>query len=274
MTTVPVTRTDIEQTIHTLGLSGGPVCVHSSLRSFGPIAGGADSVIDGLLDADCTVLVPTFSDVFHIAPPMTMRPSRNGRDYAMPNETPGADIIFTPDTKEMNADMGALPATLLQRPGRQRGNHPLDSFAAVGPLAAELIAEQGPRDVYAPLRALAKRDGWVLLMGVGLTRMTILHLAEQTAGRNLFLRWANDPDGQPMYAEIGSCSEGFDVFEPLLAPLAYEARVGVSRWSAYRAAEVVATAADAIRANPRMTHCANPTCLVCRDAVLGGPITP
>lgn len=242
------------------------------MRSFGALDGGADAVIDGLLDADCTVLVPTFNNTFDIAPPLGMRPERNGWDYDEPFDAPGEVRAYSPDTNEVNSGMGALPGTLLQRPDRQRGDHPLDSFAAVGPLAIELVEGQAPRDVYAPLRALAERDGWVVLMGVGLTRMTLLHLAEQTAGRGLFLRWANDTAGQPMYCEIGSCSEGFDAFEAVLAPLARYVRVGKSRWRAYPAAAVVATAAEAIRAQPNMTHCGRPACLVCRDAVLGGPL--
>jgi aminoglycoside 3-N-acetyltransferase len=273
MAVVGTTSADVTHAVRELGLSGKPLCIHSSLRSFGPVVGGADAVIDGLLDAGGTVLVPTFSDMFDIPPPPDLRPERNGWNYAAPCDAPEAKRSYTPATNEVNAGMGAIPKALLSRAGRQRGNHALNSFAALGPDADELIAGQAPRDVYAPLRALVERDGWVVLMGVGLTRMTLLHLAELTAGRSLFLRWANDRDGQPMYVEIGSCSEGFDVFEPALAPLAREVRVGDSRWRAFPAGAVIDAAASAIRENPAMTHCGRPGCNVCPDAVRGGPVS-
>src|SRR6185295_13865210 len=113
-------------------------------------------------------------------------------------------------------DMGAIPETLVAWPGHVRGNHPLDSFTAVGPHAAELVAEQAPSDAYAPLRTLIQLQGFVLLMGVGLERLTLLHLAEKEAGRILFRRWANDQYGQPMAVEVGGCSEGFGRLEPHL----------------------------------------------------------
>jgi aminoglycoside 3-N-acetyltransferase len=45
-------------------------------------------------------------------------------------------------------------------------------------------------DVFGPLRALRERDGWVVLAGVGLTSMTLLHVAEIEAGRKPFIRWS------------------------------------------------------------------------------------
>jgi aminoglycoside N3'-acetyltransferase len=86
--------------------------------------------------------------------------------------------------------MGAIAAAVVQMPGRSRGNHPICSFAAVGPHAQSLVAHQSPLAVNAPLAALADCSGYVVLMGVGLNCMTLLHLAEQQAGRNLFRHWA------------------------------------------------------------------------------------
>ena len=58
---------------------------------------------------------------------------------------------------------------------------------------------------------------------------------------------------------------------PILGPLARETLVGESRWVAYPARETLALAAEAIRANPGITHCGDADCLRCRDAVAGGP---
>ena len=273
-----VARRDVYTAAHTLGVSGRPLCVHASLRSFGWVAGDAPTIITGLLEAGCTLLVPTFSwDTFAVAPPPHQGLAQNGTSpgyYETLQQTPsGVARIYAPDAPDLDrADMGALPAAVLAMPGRVRGSHPLCSFAAVGPLANELVAVQQPLQVFAPLRALAEAGGSVVLMGVGLTAMTLIHLAEQLAGRNPFRRWANGPDGQPMAVEVGGCSDGFGKFAPILAPVMQSTVVGQSRWRVYPAQEMLERTAQTIRNEPTMTHCGRADCNRCDDAVLGGPI--
>ena len=273
---ITVTAATIRKSVQELGLAGQYLCAHASLRSFGWVDGGAATVVDGLLQEGCTVLVPAFADVYRIPPPNNphLRPARNAYDYdRVRAPMPRVKLVYSPDSNEIErAEMGAIPAEVVARPGRSRGNHPLDSFAAIGPLATKLVEGQAPRDVYAPLGALAERGGWVLLMGVGLNRMTLLHLAEMRAGRKLFLRWANGTDGRPMGVESGGCSEGFSRLEPVLAPLAKETLVGASRWRAFPAEATLRAATAAIQSNPAITHCADPVCRRCADAIAGGPV--
>jgi aminoglycoside 3-N-acetyltransferase len=266
---------DLRAGIRGLGLSGAPVCVHAAMRSFGiGVRVEAEAVVRAFLDEGCTLMVPSFTDEFKVWPPEDQRPPRNGTDYDRPRTTqPGEGRIYTPGATEVAiAEMGVLPATVVAWPGRRRGEHPLNPFAAVGPQADALIAPQRPLDVFAPFRELAARGGRVLLIGVGLTNMTLLHHAEELAGRQLFRRWANGPDGRPMQVTTGGCSGGFDAFEPHLAALARETRVGASVWRAFPVGETVTVAAAAIRARPEITACGKPGCERCRDAVLGGPI--
>lgn len=264
---------DIREAAQDLGLSGRALCVHASLRSFGWVERGAQAVADALLALGCTVMVPTFSWTFAVPPPPAMRPRRNGWDYdKYEGPTDGIRRVYTPDTLEIDRDTGAVAAAVVAMPGRIRGAHPLCSFTAVGPLAPELIRGQGALNVYAPLAALAQADGLVALMGVSHGKMTFLHLAEQRAGRNLFRRWANGLDGKPMPVEAGGCSGGFGRFEPILSPLAHEGRVGESSWRAFLAGRTLDVAAKAIRENPELTHCGDPHCERCNDAIMGGPI--
>jgi aminoglycoside 3-N-acetyltransferase len=267
-----VTSDTIRAAIRELGLAGLPLEVHSSLSSFGRVEGGPATVVDALLAEGCTVVVPTFTSPTYLVEPLdAMRPERNGIDYETPDgRAGGANRVFTPESNEVNSTMGAIPAEVLARPERVRGSNPLCSFAALGPLA-DRVREQRPLDVYAPLRILAAKDGWALLIGVDLRSLTLLHLAEEKAGRRLFRRWANGPDGKPMEVEVGSCSQGFLNFEPILAPLARETVVGESQWRAFPMREALAAASDAIRANPGITHCGDADCLRCMDAVAGGP---
>ena len=269
-----VTQADIQSALRGLGLAGQAVCAHSSLRSFGHVAGGAAAVVAAFLAEGCTLMVPSFSYDFAMEPPPELRLPRNGIDYSRPypGSTAGTHRIYTPDTNEIDPDMGAIAAAVVQHPGRVRGDHPLNSFSAVGPLAARLISVQAPLAVYAPLRALVEVGGFVLLMGVELDSMTLLHLAEQEAGRTPFRRWANDPAGRPQAVETGGCSDGFRQLAPALASWRRESIVGASCWQLFAAGPALAAAAAAIRANPRITHCGNPTCERCHDAMLGGPL--
>lgn len=268
-----VTEQDIQQALRALGLSGQAVCLHSSLRSFGHVAGGAIAVLRAFLDEGSTILVPTFSPVFEVAPPPHLQFERNGWNYSAtsaPNRS--SQRVFTPEVPDIDRSMGSIPATALTWTTHVRGNHPLDSFTAVGPQAVKLIGGQTPSDVYAPLAALARMKGFVLLMGVGLERMTLLHLAEKEAGRTLFRRWANDAHGQTIAVEVGGCSEGFGKLESCLRPVMRRISVGQSKWTLLPAAEALSYAAAAIRADSRIIHCGVETCERCNDAVKGGPI--
>jgi aminoglycoside 3-N-acetyltransferase len=268
-----VTSKDIGNSIRALGLAGKPVFLHSSLSSFGKVAGGADAVIGAFPAEGCTLLVPSFSSGFEIAPPPHLQFERNGWAYGETVDTPtgGDERIYNPDSNEIDKYMGAIPTAVLACAGRARGSHPHDSFAGIGPLAAEIIGSQAPLDVYAPFRSLIRLGGFVLLAGVGLTRMTLLHMAEKEAGRNLFRRWAKDEDGNPITVEVGGCSEGFGNLSSYLEPVVETTLVGQSKWLLFPAGPALELAADAIRERPDITHCGDPGCERCNDALAGGP---
>src|SRR4051794_21219106 len=156
-----MTRQRLRHALRELGLAHQVVCVHSSLRSFGYVSGGANAFIQAFLDDECTLLVPTFSSAFEIAPPSHLRFERNGWNYSNPPiKRHYSHRVYTPEVLDIDHDMGAIPETLVAWPGHVRGNHPLDSFTAVGPHATKLMAEQSPLDAYAPLRTLIQLEGF------------------------------------------------------------------------------------------------------------------
>lgn len=60
---------DIYYTINFLDLNNKEICIHSSIKSFGEhIEGGADAIIDSFIRSGCTILVPTFSDMYETKP--------------------------------------------------------------------------------------------------------------------------------------------------------------------------------------------------------------
>ncbi|MCX8094459.1 MAG: AAC(3) family N-acetyltransferase [Candidatus Goldbacteria bacterium] len=267
-------KNDFIRAIKIAGLSGKCVCVHSSIKSFQEeIKGGVDTIIQAFIECGCTLMVPTFSFyAFTVKPTANMRPEQNGVDYnridfLISNQK---NIYNTSCNEIDNEKMGILPYEILKRKDRVRGDHPLCSFTAIGPFARDLIKGQKNMDVFAPLRELALFDGFVLLMGVDLNRMTLLHLAEQMAGRKMFLRWVNDSAGNPVYAETGGCSEGFINLEPYLSMFEKQIFVGKSKWRIYNVAKVLKQAAKVIMAIPEITRCKE-NCLRCEDAIKGGP---
>jgi aminoglycoside N3'-acetyltransferase len=279
-----LTEGDIRVGIEDLGLAGKALCVHSSLYSFGMFLDhGPETVVNGVLSAGCSMMVPTFRSRFDVPPPNdpAKRPTRNGWDYEhekaffWPEDSFShpEGPVFRPSMNVVDVKtMGQVPWTLLRVPGRVRGKHPTASFTAAGRQARQLIRGQAPLNVYRPLENLVRHGGWVLMMGTGFRTFTLIHLAEKRAGRNLFRRWAKDRRGNIMMVEVGGCSQGFERLEPALDHLERRTLVGESLWRAFPAREALDAATAAIVDDPEITRCADDTCSRCRDAVLGGPV--
>ena len=212
-----------------LGLGDRPLMVHSSLASFGDVRVEPREVLRGLLDGDRTILVPSFSWTFGVPRPAhEPRFAQNGIEDGFQGPTAGTGRAYTPTCREIDRDMGAVAAALLEMDGAARGMHPLNSFSAAGLDAEILVAGQTGSDVYAPIRELARRGGNILLMGVGLESMTALHAAEEMAGRRLFRRWASGPDGEAVAVTVGGCSRGFGTFDEVLGEVERREHVGRS----------------------------------------------
>jgi len=155
-----VTKEDIKRGLRNLGLKRGDVVVvHSSLSSFGYVEGGADAVIDALIETvgnEGTVVMPTFHD---------------GKLYRPPK-----DPVTTPSR------LGRITEVFCHRKGVVRG---VDcNMAAIGPKAHEIVNYSPvppgrPRNNW--FYKIAELDGYVLLLGVGQNRNSTLHTAQALA---------------------------------------------------------------------------------------------
>ena len=266
---------EILTAIHFLGLEGQCICIHSSMQSFKePIENGAEGLLRTFLQAGCTVMVPTFSDMYEAPPEKEYMPVHNGAgDYAyFYQKSYGNTAAYTPDSNELTTEeMGVFPQTVLNQSGRIRGGNHLNSFTAIGSKAGVLINGQTDKDVYAPLAHLYEEDGFVLLAGVGLDSATAIHYAEQKAGRNPFVRWSKDSDGNTIPVSAGGCSDGFEQLSPYLAAIEKQISLSGSLWRCFRVRELTDVCTQIIRLHPRITHCGNPACDRCNDALAGGP---
>jgi aminoglycoside 3-N-acetyltransferase len=225
-----------------LTLAGRPVMMHVSMRAFAPrLAGGADRLIDALLEQGCTILVPAFTESLFAVDRLPGKAENDDR-----REGPAGYDLHRLSPEVIDPEMGVFPTVVLARPEAQRGWHPLDSFAALGPSATHLLADQTPDDVYAPIRQLIDDGGNVLLVGVDLNRMTALHLAEQLAGRSLQRRVALTTGGS-LTVETGGSSESFPALWPSLAELTRTVTVSGATFRVLPARDAVHRAAQAIR---------------------------
>ncbi len=147
--------------------AGATVLVHSSLSRLGRVDGGADAVIDALLEA----VGPTGTVLF---------PTLTGARQDGPDHPPRIDVRTTP------CWTGRIPETARQRPDAIRSLHPTHSIAAIG-AGAERYAfdhESGasPCDDHSPYHRLIEDAGHILLLGdVTQDSNTTIHCLEELA---------------------------------------------------------------------------------------------
>ena len=251
--------------------SGSAVLAHVSSDAIGPIEGGMETLVAAfreVLGPEGTLLVPTFS----FAPPPPF-------DYLIPDrsepyDSPPADPGLSPDSfppPSAAYRTGAFTDAVLQQPDALRSEHVAYSFAAIGREAQALTAHvpfHYPLGSDGPLARLHQRNGWILLIGVGHSGNTSLHLAEI---------WANVPyihRTAPMTTESGAgtamlgspdCSAGFAKIESLLrqSRIAHRGYIGNAESQLMRQQQTVSMAVAMLQGNPSALLCEDQTCRAC-----------
>ncbi|MCL7417754.1 MAG: AAC(3) family N-acetyltransferase [Halalkalicoccus sp.] len=226
------------------------VVVHSSLSSLGQVEGGAETVVDALLDAvgpDGTVAVPTFT--------------RYDEPY---------------DPAESPSTTGAVTDALWQRDDAVRSPHPTKSIAAIGPDADALVADHEPSNSLgpeSPLHRLLERDGRILLLGVDHTANSALHVAERLANvpyRDQVAMAETRIDGAVESVEVNRvhCSRGFDVVRPLAdhAGIVARGRIGKADARLLNGDALLSLVVELLAADPGALLCAVPDCDRCQYA--------
>ena len=153
----------ISDDLQGMGLrEGGVLLVHSSLRSVGKISGGAETIVQGLLQAlgeNGTLLMPTLS-----------------YEFVGPNNP-----IF--DRGQTPSCVGALTEYFRTRLGTVRSLHPTHSVCGVGPQVEELCRnhhlDTTPCGQHSPFSRLREVEGQLLFLGCGLKSNTSLHAIEE-----------------------------------------------------------------------------------------------
>lgn len=261
-----VTTSQIAAGLRELGLDRtSTVLVHSSLSAFGHVDGGAAAVAQALVDVCGTVVVPadTWDATGLPAPPGLERPWNaywNVATWAEHDEAVDRAAVFAPDLP-VDREMGAVPEAVRLGHPHLRTTHPLKGFVATGERAADVVGAQTVDDPLAPIDAVEEAGGDVLLLGVGHTSSTAIHLAEQRLGRGRFHRYAKVGPGA--WAELPNLpgeSHRFDELEPALRPRTREVRVGRARLRRTSVADVLAATRAAVLDDPHALLCDDAGC--------------
>jgi aminoglycoside 3-N-acetyltransferase len=176
----PVTRASLAADLRRLGVRPGSVTLaHTSLSALGWVCGGAQAVVEALLDAlgpDGTLVVPAHSN--HNSDPSRWRHPPVPEDWwpVIREHMPAYDPAVTP-----TRGIGVVAELARTWPGARRSDHPQVSFAAIGPRAEAVTAGHALDSGFgerSPLARVHDLDGDVLLLGAGHGSSTSLHLAE------------------------------------------------------------------------------------------------
>lgn len=176
----PRTRASLLGDLRELGLGPGDLVIaHVSLSALGWVAGGAQTVILALLDTvgpNGTLVMPTHTG--DNSDPADWRNPPVPEDWwpIIRSELPAYDPRITP-----TRGMGRVAELFRTWPGTERSAHPKFSFAAHGPLSAEIVRSHrldDPLGEESPLGSLYRLGARVLLLGCGHESNTSLHLAE------------------------------------------------------------------------------------------------
>ncbi|HAL74353.1 MAG TPA: hypothetical protein DCM45_04570 [Clostridiales bacterium] len=174
------TRLVLENGFRQAGIRPGMILVvHSSMKKLGFVPGGAQTVVDALLNVlgpKGTLVMPAHTGdntdpAYWVNPPVP-----EAWWPAICSETPPFDLEKSP-----TRGMGAVVECFRHYPGVRRSNHPTLSFLALGPSAGQVLEQHDLVDglgEQSPCGALVRLDASVLLLGVDFDNCTIMHLAE------------------------------------------------------------------------------------------------
>lgn len=178
-----VLKQNIIEALQTVGVQPGQtIMVHTSLSRLGFVCGGAQIVIESLLECvgeSGTIMMPTQS--WKNLDPETGVHWEEPQEWwqTIRDNWPAYDKNITPTNT-----MGVVAEMFRKWPGTLRSNHPARSVAAWGKYAKYLTEDHDLSNIFgedSPIGKLYELDGYVLLIGVDYDKNTSLHLADVRA---------------------------------------------------------------------------------------------
>ncbi len=238
----------------------GRLLMHSSLHSLGQVDGGAETLIDALLEVlgeEGTLMVPTFN-------------------YNLELD------VFDPAT--VRSQTGLIPETLRKRPEAIRSLHPNYSVAAIGKDAEELTREHWKAEatgVGSPIDRIARLGGSILLLGVKHDTDSSMHVGEAYAevpyrGVPFDPSWprtakVRTPDGEIVPVDLHDepgCSTGFGIIEMPLRQrgMIRDFKIDRAKCQLVKGQNVIEATVEILEQRMDALLCSNPQCFFCPRA--------
>lgn len=181
----PSTTATLARELRALGVrEGGIYLVHSSLSSLGWVCGEEMAVVKALIEAvgqEGTLVMPAHTSAN--SDPAEWRHPPVPEAWL---ETIRAEMPAFERDKSPSRGMGRIAECFRKWPGTLRSDHPHVSFTARGKYAAEIVRTHVLTPFFGletPLGELYRREGSILLLGVGYGNCTAFHLGEALSGK-------------------------------------------------------------------------------------------
>ena len=252
-------KEDLIKNLQEMGLTGKEaIMIHSSMKSIGEVEGGADTVVDALMEFFAEGLLRTPTHTW----------AQMSAEYA----------TFDPATEP--ACVGIIPNIFRKREGVLRSLHPTHSIAIYGKGAAKFIA--GEENATSPCPPgfcwdrLKDIGAKILLLGVTHTRNTFIHSVEEVlnipnrlADKPMEL-YINMPDGsrQMVYMRKHYNAQQPHISEDFVKMNQVYLDCGVVRQVRFGDAQCLLCDAQGIFEVTRHVLAPDPECLVTADVLL------
>lgn len=253
-----LTGEDFTSALESLDLGNKPAIVHASLKSFGAVHRGAETVLNALLAYVNGLVMPAFTYKTMVTP--EVGPPNNGLVYGSQRDL---NLMAVPFRYSLPVDplIGMCSEVLRHYPGTVRTYHPIFSFVGVN--LRDALLNQTLYNPFAPIGCLADQDGWVLLLGVDHTVNTSIHYGEKLAGRRQFTRWAIGWDRIIECPGYPNCSDGFEAIRPDVKHVSRRAPIGESFIEAIPLHPLLQAVEARIKKDPLALLCQRDTCERC-----------
>ncbi len=252
---MPVTKEQIKFSLGEMGIKKGDILlVHSALSSIGYVEGGADTVIDALLETvgeEGTIAMSTLTGWF--------------KPY---------------DSKTSPSEVGKISEVFRKRPGIFRSLHPVHSIAAYGRQAQYITEGHDKADTGCgrgtPYDKIKQLNGKVMLLGVDMDRNTIMHFIEEEADLPFLLELSipaptyieDYKNKQFILKKFPPGHRDFLNLTPILREkdALVEGKIGNALVKVMNVKELFEIGIQTLKQQPGSFICSNPNCIFCRWA--------
>ncbi len=243
---MPASPSALKSAFSDLGLGKRLVLVHASH------ALDADELLATLLETTRGFITPAFTPKALL--PLDFHPSNYKADMRSAAES---------FQHSMPADdaFGPFPEIVRKHSRSKRSLHPALSF--IGLHADMLIQSQTLQDAYAPIAALAEKDGVILLVGVDQRLNFSIHYGEKLAGRMQFIRWALTESGVVECPHFPGDSEGFNAISQSIKSFTLHIELDGLAIQVMPVKDLLRTVVNTIHEDPYSLLCGRPDCERC-----------